>query len=48
MRQPNEWDALLEELKVTEDPGDCMNDLEDFYQVNTHQNKWITTSMVVS
>lgn len=30
MRQPNEWDALLEELEVTEDLGDCMDDLEDF------------------
>ncbi|KAH7465035.1 hypothetical protein FOMA001_g17230 [Fusarium oxysporum f. sp. matthiolae] len=29
-RQPNEWDALLEELEVTEDLGDSMDDLEDF------------------
>ena len=29
-RQPNEWDALLEELEVTEDLGHSMDDLEDF------------------
>jgi hypothetical protein len=29
-RQPNEWDTLLEELQVTEDLGDSIDDLEDF------------------
>ncbi|KAG6997304.1 putative AC9 transposase [Fusarium oxysporum f. sp. conglutinans] len=29
-RQPDEWDALLEELEVTEDLGDSMDDLEAF------------------
>ncbi|KAI5455903.1 hypothetical protein BGZ63DRAFT_436511, partial [Mariannaea sp. PMI_226] len=29
-RHPNEWDALLEELEVTEDLGNGMDDLEDF------------------
>jgi hypothetical protein len=29
-RQSNEWDALLEELEVTEDQGDSMDDLDDF------------------
>lgn len=52
-RQPNEWDAYLKSWKL-EDLSDRMDDLEDFikatpiYQGNTHQNKWITTSIVVS
>ncbi len=33
-RQPNEWDSLLEEMEVTEDMGNSVDDFEDFIEAS--------------